>query len=208
MFLLHQETITLTSQMTRLIWESPTDKLIVSVSNPPSINRPTWNVAGDLHQIATIDGLETILSSHQILLNKGKIITLVPYPSTFLFSPVRWLSPPSVLKFHYPPLTMPISNPLDPNSFFPSSSTATYSSYNATTTASIILAANTTRRGFSLLNTGTNVVYIGFANTVSSTNHGFSIAKGALYESSINYTGSVYAISAGGTASVNVIEYS
>jgi hypothetical protein len=62
-------------------------------------------------------------------------------------------------------------------------STATISSVNDTNASTTLLAANTSRKGASIFNDSTEVLYVALGNvTASSTNFTVKLAAGAYYE--------------------------
>ena len=70
-----------------------------------------------------------------------------------------------------------------------------------------LLAANSNRKGFTIRNTSSRIIYLGINNTVSITGNYFaSIPVNGLYEWSLAsiYTGAIFAVSnqAGATAQV------
>jgi hypothetical protein len=67
-------------------------------------------------------------------------------------------------------------------------------------TATLVLAANDGRESVLLQNKGSEAVYVGFDNTVSSLK-GVEIAAGGTYADD-TYTGDLYAITGGGTVNV------
>lgn len=77
-------------------------------------------------------------------------------------------------------------------------------------TATAILAAAATRRGHVLFNAGNSVVYVGVANTVT-TSTGIPVAPGASFNLDIPglvYTGAIYGIcGAGETSQIRGINY-
>ena len=70
-----------------------------------------------------------------------------------------------------------------------------------TDAATQILATNTARRGHVLFNAGLQIMYVGVANTIT-TSTGIPVAPGASFDldaSAVMYTGAIFGITAAGT---------
>jgi hypothetical protein len=106
------------------------------------------------------------------------------------------------------PFDVNVANtPLDVNitASYPASSTLT--SVPVATTSITLAAANANRRQLLLFNDGSNVVYIAFAATATSTAFSVRIAANGFYETPLNgYTGIVTAIRTSGSGAVRVTE--
>lgn len=91
------------------------------------------------------------------------------------------------------------------------STTATLTEVTATATSALLLGINSTRKGYTIYNSGSNPVFIGYQNTVSLSSHAFQLPAKALYEmpASPIYTGDVYGICASGiTSTLEIVEFS
>lgn len=100
--------------------------------------------------------------------------------------------------------------PIIPDAVNPDSSTSfTSNTYQVTTTtASKILAANSTRKDFTIFNSDTkHTLCIDLVSTVTTNNPAFIIPPGQLYVSDIEWVGDVYAIAKGGTVNIIVREF-
>jgi len=102
------------------------------------------------------------------------------------------------------------SDPSLPSNIDPTpSSNATITTVNVGTSPSQLLAANTTRKGFSIYNNSTRTVYIGTTSSVSVSAGFFArIPANTLYEWSNQtiYTGAIHAIANNSNASCQVFE--
>lgn len=87
----------------------------------------------------------------------------------------------------------------------PKSSTLTLADPAPTTTATLIKASAAGRKAISIKNAGTVVVYLGGANTVT-TSTGWSLDPGETWSDDV-YTGDWYGITASGTGDIRVIEF-
>jgi hypothetical protein len=105
------------------------------------------------------------------------------------------------MPLNYPPAAINIQQPI--------ASSATASSVTASSTVSSIAAANTNRRGMTLLNTGVNPVFIDVVNTVTTSVFQYRLDPLVLYEMpSPTYTGAVFGITAATlTSSIMVREF-
>jgi hypothetical protein len=90
---------------------------------------------------------------------------------------------------------------------FPSRSTGTYGAVTVTASATLIKASNASRLSLQITNTSSEVCYIGFDTSVSSTN-GFPLAQNDVLSltGSDLYTGTVYGITASSTANIRYFE--
>ena len=79
-----------------------------------------------------------------------------------------------------------------------------------TEAATLVLAANTARRGHVLFNSGLQTLYVGVANTITTAT-GIPVAPGAEFDldaRGVAYTGAIYGITAAGvTTSVRGVIY-
>lgn len=76
-----------------------------------------------------------------------------------------------------------------------------------TTTSSIVLNASTSRKRFSVLNSGTTTVFLEYGNAASATS-GIPIPGGFLWVETLAYTGSVSLITQSGSQAVTVRSFS
>ena len=86
--------------------------------------------------------------------------------------------------------------------------TATLSNVSASASSTSILAANTSRRSFSVYNDSSAILYLKLGATASATSHTVQLAAGAFYECPISwgYQGAVDGIWASATGSARVTE--
>jgi hypothetical protein len=75
-----------------------------------------------------------------------------------------------------------------------------------TTTAAVVLAANSSRRGAAVFNESGAVLYLALGTTASLTAYTVQVGIGAYYEVPFNYTGALWGITTAGTAVVRVTE--
>lgn len=89
--------------------------------------------------------------------------------------------------------------------------TSSHTLVSVTTTASTILAANSSRKGFMVTNVGGNTVYLGFGFTPTTSDYSVSIAittGNDRYEPLTTcYTGAITAIRGSGSTNVTVVEF-
>lgn len=100
--------------------------------------------------------------------------------------------------------------PIIPDLINPESSTSFASnSYQvATSSPTKILAANSTRKDFTIFNSDTkNTLCVDLVNTVTANNPAFIIPPGQLYVSDIEWVGDVWAIAKSGTINIIVREF-
>ncbi len=89
----------------------------------------------------------------------------------------------------------------------PTAATPTITSpANVTTTAAVVLAANTARRGGIVYNESGAIVYLAFGTTATLTAYTVQIAVSGNYEVPFNYTGALWGITSAGTAVMRVTE--
>lgn len=102
---------------------------------------------------------------------------------------------------------MPITNPSSVINF-PSASSAAQISNSLSTTQSVLVASNSNRKGLTIFNSSSSIIFIDYANTVTTSDYAFSLVSGAFYEMPMPiYTGDLHAILASGTASIEVREF-
>lgn len=89
----------------------------------------------------------------------------------------------------------------------PTSTTGTITSVAASTSTTVLLASNTSRKGFVIYNDSTNWLYLAFAATASTTAFSSKLQAGAAYDTgSINYTGALSAVWSAASGSARVTE--
>lgn len=84
-----------------------------------------------------------------------------------------------------------------------------YNTVSITGTAGILIAANPNRKGLLVRNNGTQIVYLGYDSSVTSSN-GFPLSPQDTIETSnllAGYRGVLYAISASGTQDIRYMEW-
>lgn len=87
---------------------------------------------------------------------------------------------------------------------FPLSTTATTTAVTVTTTPTLLLAPNMSRKGF-IVQCTTGVVFVKFDTTVSTSLYGYELPRKAILEKD-NYNGAVAAVTASGSTTVYVTE--
>lgn len=93
----------------------------------------------------------------------------------------------------------------------PASTTGGIDSVPPSTTSEIILTANSSRKGLSIVNNSPGIMYVAFSATASTSLYTFSVAAGTFYTynfSSYVYTGVISAIFANNTGSAAITELS
>lgn len=88
-----------------------------------------------------------------------------------------------------------------------SNQTSTTVTVQSTNPATSLLAANSTRKGAVIKNTGNKSMAIGFTNAITSASNFVTIAAGASYSFDINYIGEIFGIAASSTTTVQVTEF-
>jgi len=88
--------------------------------------------------------------------------------------------------------------------------TATHSTVGDAAASTTILAANSARRGASIINTSSAILYLDMSGgtATATTRHHVQLVQGAYFEVPFGYTGlitGIWASDAGGSA--NVVEY-
>ncbi len=86
--------------------------------------------------------------------------------------------------------------------------TGTQTSVAGSTSSVTLLASNTSRKGFSIYNDSTAILYIRFQATATTSNFSVKLQPDAYYEDAIGYTGIVDGIWASATGNARVTEYS
>lgn len=89
------------------------------------------------------------------------------------------------------------------------SNSATIANVTVGTSSQQLIAANASRKGFSIFNNSNRIVYLGVNTNVSTTANYFTrIPANSLYEWSFDssYTGAVFAIANGASAICQVLE--
>lgn len=75
-----------------------------------------------------------------------------------------------------------VNGNLKTNSVFSSAATATLSNVNDTASSTQLSAANANRKGWSVTNDSSSILYINFGATASTTAYSVQLAPGAYYE--------------------------
>lgn len=110
--------------------------------------------------------------------------------------------------------SMPISQTEVPNIALPVSNAATETIVPQSSTPVTFLAANPDRKGFSVLNATTAILYLKFTPYGNGVNNAQAIAEStiriagnALYECPVTYTGAVYGVFASTSGNARIVEY-
>lgn len=100
------------------------------------------------------------------------------------------------------------SNPLVTTSSAASASTATTSNVVSSASSTTLLSANTARKGFTIFNDSTAVLYVKFGTTASSSSYTVQLAASGYYESGpVVYTGRIDGIWASANGNARVTEF-
>ncbi len=163
----------------------------------------TWNVAGTIQQYALVDRVGfCVLKSFPITFQK-KNYDLYPQQSQLIFTPVKWLTRRTLISVYKSMAIYPLSG--NPN---PVASSGKNTVVSVLATVTTLVASDPSRLGMTLQNLGNKTVYVGFTNAVTATSYAIAIPALQAYEFPTVFTGALWAISASGTQSVNVIEMS
>lgn len=87
------------------------------------------------------------------------------------------------------------------------SSTGTITSVALSTSTTVLLAANSNRKGFIIYNDSMNQLFVAFAATASTTAFSTKIQAGGEYEPGIDYTGVISGIASAATGSARITEF-
>ena len=87
------------------------------------------------------------------------------------------------------------------------STTGTLTSVSLTTSSQVFLAANSARKGFIIYNDSSNMVFLAFAATASTTAFSTKIQAGGAFDSDIDYTGVVSGIASSASGAVRITEF-
>lgn len=97
---------------------------------------------------------------------------------------------------------------IDPRAIVaPTSATSAATAVTATTTTGTILASNTARKGASVFNEGTAVLYLHLGASASLTVYTVQVASGGLFEVPFGFTGALTGITLTGTAVCRIVEF-
>jgi hypothetical protein len=89
----------------------------------------------------------------------------------------------------------------------PTSASVTSSAIEASITSVELLAANADRKGFSIVNNSTAILYIDLDSSASTTSYTVALGQGDLYECPINYVGVVSGIWSAANGNAQVREF-
>jgi len=89
---------------------------------------------------------------------------------------------------------------------FPKSSTATLTNVNSSATTVTVLASNASRKGAQIFNDSTQVLYLKFGATASTSSYTVQLAASAYYEVPAGYTGIIDGIWASANGAARVTE--
>lgn len=103
------------------------------------------------------------------------------------------------------PLAANASGQISTTTQAPATSSASYSSHNITTSASVIAGENLARQRIILTNNRAGVVYVGFDSSVSITT-GFPLSSGQTLDIK-ETTSTIYGIAVSGLQEVRVLEF-
>lgn len=180
---------------------------IIRIDSP--IKKSTWDYGGEILAVYLVAGRQTIVSSYKLNLKYQQLIKVPLYfdgAYSLYYQAPKWLTKYTIKVFEYQkmPLYLPDSSGVNASVANVTSVTVA----NNTTPVSL-LAANTTRKRFSLRNKGTKSALIGFTNNFTANNAYLTLASGAVYESDFNFTGEIFALgtAANQTTDIAVIEF-
>ena len=86
--------------------------------------------------------------------------------------------------------------------------TGAQTSVAGSASSTTLLASNTSRKGFSIYNDSTAILYVRFQATASTSNFSVKLQPDAYYEDSMGYTGVIDGIWASATGNARITEYS
>lgn len=90
--------------------------------------------------------------------------------------------------------TMPLANPSNVNVNMPTASAAAATAVPAATSSTSLLAANSSRKGATIWNNSTAVLYVELGSTASATAYTAKLESGGYYEVPYSYTGAISGI--------------
>jgi len=99
------------------------------------------------------------------------------------------------------------SNQSPVNVIYDVSSTGAITSVALSTTSTVLLAANTNRKGFIIYNDSLGQMFVSFAATSSTTAFSTKIQAGGEYEPGVDYTGVISAVASVSTGSARITEF-
>jgi hypothetical protein len=176
-----------------------------------SIKKSTWDYGGEIFAAYLVAGQQTIVESYKLKLKYQQLIKVPLYFAgaySLYYQAPKWLTKYTIKVFEYQKMALYLP---DSGSAALTASTAVVTSVTVqnNTTPTSLLAANTNRKRFSLRNKGTKDIYLGFSNNFTAANAYLTLAKGAVYESDINFTGEIFglAVAANSPSDIAVIEF-
>lgn len=86
-------------------------------------------------------------------------------------------------------------------------STGALTSVSLTTSTQVLLAANSSRKGFMIYNDSLNMLFVAFAATASTTAFSTKIQAGGAYEPGIDYTGVISGIASSASGAARITEF-
>lgn len=86
-------------------------------------------------------------------------------------------------------------------------STGTLTSVSLTTSTQVLLAANSSRKGFMIFNDSLNMLFVAFAATASTTAFSTKIQAGGAFDADIAYTGIISGIASAASGSARITEF-
>jgi hypothetical protein len=186
-------------------------KLLIdlSVANTSKLFRGNSNYFGSLQPILFIPTLGFTKASFQSLRFDKNLIDIDKSVSTnyrLVVIPSRKIKADTSISIYEilsteNPMLYPLSG--NPN---PVSSSGKNTPVAIAATVTPLVEADPSRLSLTLQNRGAKTVYVGFTNAVTVANSAIAIPALQAHEFPTTYTGALWAISASGTQSVNVVE--
>jgi archaellum component FlaG (FlaF/FlaG flagellin family) len=88
----------------------------------------------------------------------------------------------------------------------PPASTAAHTNVASSASSTQLLAANTARKGFSIFNDSTQILYVKYGATASATSYVVQIAASGYYEDPWGWQGAVHGIWASANGNARILE--
>jgi hypothetical protein len=88
-----------------------------------------------------------------------------------------------------------------------SSATATQTSVAGSATSVVLLASNTARKGYTIFNDSTSVLFVSYAATATTSAYGVKLFPNGCVENNVNYTGVISGIWLVATGAAKMVEY-
>jgi hypothetical protein len=186
--------------ISNLLWQER--EFVVNISCPT--RKPTWEVAGNLVRI--LGSRANPIFLEQIPLSfDSQVISLPPIKHPYLlgFTPVKWLGSYTIFIWR-----LPMGIYTDPASGATANEvlSTTVAATNVATGA-VILAAKPERKSFTIKNTSTSILYLGYGTVPTATNFTVEIPAKGFFDPNINFSGEIKGLWTNTNGSALVTEF-